>query len=66
VPDIGDPAEASGEALDLERLVEAHSADLYRFATWLVRDPHAAEDLVQETFLRAYQARDRYRGTRSR
>lgn len=39
-----------------EALVHAWSADLYRFAYWLCRDRAWAEDLVQETFLRAWRA----------
>ena len=32
--------------------------DIYRYAYWLCRDPQIAEDLVQETFLRAWKAID--------
>lgn len=39
-------------------LVSAYAADLYRYAAWLVRDRMLAEDLVQETFLRAWKAID--------
>ncbi len=38
-----------------EALVNALAADLYRFAYWLSRDRSRAEDLVQETFLRAWR-----------
>jgi RNA polymerase sigma-70 factor (ECF subfamily) len=34
---------------------------VYRFALRLSNDPHAAEDLTQETFLRAWRQRDRLR-----
>jgi RNA polymerase sigma-70 factor (ECF subfamily) len=34
---------------------------VYRFALRLTTDPHAAEDLTQETFLRAWPARGRLR-----
>ena len=37
-----------------EAMVHAHSGDLYRFAYWLCRDRGVAEDLVQETFTRAW------------
>ena len=36
--------------------MRAYSADLYRFAYWLCRDRHAAEDLVQEACLRAWKS----------
>jgi RNA polymerase sigma-70 factor (ECF subfamily) len=39
-----------------ERLCEPLRADLYRFAFWLARDPSVAEDVVQETLLRAWRS----------
>ncbi len=36
--------------------MRAYGADLYRFAYWLCRDRHAAEDLVQESCLRAWKS----------
>jgi RNA polymerase sigma-70 factor (ECF subfamily) len=41
-----------------ETMVRAYSADLYRFAYWLCRDRPLAEDLVQETFTRAWKSWD--------
>ena len=38
----------------------AHGAELYRFALRGLGEPGAAQDAVQETFLRAWRARDRY------
>ncbi|KLV05284.1 sigma-70 family RNA polymerase sigma factor [Photobacterium ganghwense] len=41
-----------------EALVRAWHRDLYRYAYWLCHDPHIAEDLVQETCLRAWRSLD--------
>ncbi len=41
-----------------EQTVRAYSADLFRFGYWLCRDRQVAEDLVQETFARAWKAWD--------
>ncbi len=46
----------SSKNADYERLVVAYSVDLYRYAFWLCKDPSQAEDLVQETFLRAWKS----------
>ncbi len=37
-----------------EALVRAYSSELYRFAYWRCRDRFTAEDLVQETYARAW------------
>ena len=41
-----------------EAIVQAYSKDLYRYGLWLTKDAQVAEDLVQETFLRAWKAMD--------
>ena len=48
----------SNANLTFEALVNAYSADLYRYAYWLCREKPLAEDLVQETFMRAWRALD--------
>lgn len=40
----------------------AETAGLYRFALSITRDPHLAADLVQDTFVRAIERADQYRG----
>ncbi|HMM70665.1 MAG TPA: sigma-70 family RNA polymerase sigma factor [Rhodocyclaceae bacterium] len=41
-----------------ERWLQTHGDALYRFALRLTRDPHRAEEAVQETLLAAWEARD--------
>lgn len=41
-----------------EALVHAFSKDLYRYAYWLCQDQSIAQDIVQETFLRAWKSLD--------
>src|SRR5206468_11970810 len=41
---------------NFEQTVRDYSADLYRYAHWLCRDRHLAEDIVQESFARAWKA----------
>lgn len=46
---------ATGKAALYETMVRAYASDMYRFAFWLCRDRNIAEDLVQETCLRAWK-----------
>ncbi len=46
-----------GNRSEFQALTAELSPDLYRYAFWLCRDPHVAEDLVQETWLRAWRSR---------
>ncbi|MFQ3234524.1 MAG: RNA polymerase sigma-70 factor (ECF subfamily) [Paraglaciecola sp.] len=41
-----------------ETLVYALHGDIYRYAYWLVKNKAVAEDIVQETFLRAWKSLD--------
>ena len=51
------------EARDrLERMMDQYGADLLRLCAIYLRDPELARDAVQDTFLKAYRAMDRFRG----
>ncbi len=41
-----------------EQLVDTYYQDVYRYAFWLCKNQAVAQDLVQETFLRAWRALD--------
>ena len=42
--------------LDFDALVRRYTSDLFRYARWLSGSPETAEDLVQETWLRAWRS----------
>ncbi len=50
-----------GDADAFEAIVRQWQAPIGRFLTRLVGSPEDVQDLVQEVFLRVYQARGRYR-----
>lgn len=49
------PRHPSAVHADFAALVQVHAEDLYRYARWLCRDPHRAQDLVQEALLRGWR-----------
>jgi RNA polymerase sigma-70 factor (ECF subfamily) len=54
-----------GDAAAFERLVAEHSGDVYALLFRLTSDAEEARDLTQETFLRAFQSINRFRGDAS-
>jgi RNA polymerase sigma-70 factor (ECF subfamily) len=46
-----------------QELVKAHYSDIYRYAYWLCKSRPLAEDLTQETFMRAWRAFDSLQST---
>jgi RNA polymerase sigma factor (sigma-70 family) len=57
----GRAAEAE-QARQFRELVLPHLDSAYNFARYLTRDAEAAEDVVQDAFLRAFRALPEYRG----
>lgn len=55
------PASAAADAERLARWVREHGGAVRGFVFAALRDPHAVDDVVQETFYRAWSARERYR-----
>lgn len=52
----------AGDRAAFDELVRAHSSQVTSAARRFLRDPNDLEDVVQETFLRAYQNLRRFRG----
>ena len=45
----------AGDRTEFSRLVEAYSANIYRLALRMLNHPQDAEDVLQETFLKAFR-----------
>ncbi|MFD5799903.1 sigma-70 family RNA polymerase sigma factor [Streptomyces sp. NPDC127020] len=59
------PAARGGDPRAVEHLVRAHQRDVRRFVTHLGADPQSADDLAQDTFLRALGSLHRFEGRSS-
>ncbi|HTU67121.1 MAG TPA: sigma-70 family RNA polymerase sigma factor [Steroidobacteraceae bacterium] len=57
------PSGGTSPAAPFSRLLEMLRPDLVRFAYWLARDRAVAEDVVQETLIRAWKSRDELKDT---
>jgi RNA polymerase sigma-70 factor, ECF subfamily len=58
------PAESSADAL-IQTVIAEHSESMFRLAKSIVRDSALAEDVVQESVLKAWQAAATFRGESS-
>jgi len=54
--------ERTGELQDFDSLVNRHRPRIFRFLLASVRDRDLAENLTQDCFIRAYRAREQFRG----
>lgn len=64
-PGTGTPHAAAQAPFDVDAAYRAHGGSLYGFARAALGDDGAAEDCVQEVFLRAWRAREGYDGRRA-
>lgn len=51
-----------GDKAEFARLVEAYSDMIYRLALKMLKDPQDAEDILQETFIKAYRYLPNFEG----
>ncbi len=56
----GTPTDDLRTTAGLTRAYEAHAGEMYGFSVRALRDPQLAEDCVQEAFVRAWRAGDRF------
>jgi RNA polymerase sigma-70 factor, ECF subfamily len=54
-PDLSLEALKAGDRAEFARLVEAYSGPIYRLALKITGDEQDAEDILQETFIKAYR-----------
>ena len=55
----------NGDRVEFARLVETYSGVIYRLAMKMLEDPQDAEDVLQETFIKAYKALPAFDGRSS-
>jgi RNA polymerase sigma-70 factor, ECF subfamily len=64
-PEISLEALKQGDRAEFARFVETYSAQVYRLGLKILNDPQDAEDILQETFLKAYRAIPTFEGRSS-
>lgn len=55
-------AAQEGDTQAFDKLIRHHKSRLIKYLSWMMRNPDEAEDVVQETLLRAYKGLRRFRG----
>lgn len=61
LPGLNTGMPTTAETVDAGALFQSYHDQIYRYVVRLVKDPAEAEDLTQETFLRAYRGADSLR-----
>ena len=61
-----DEARGSSAGQEFERIMLPHLDAAHNLARWLVRNPHDAEDVVQDAYIRAFKFFGGYQGGNSR
>jgi RNA polymerase sigma-70 factor (ECF subfamily) len=64
-PEFSLTALQSGDRAEFARLVDAYSGPIYRLALKMLNDSQDAEDVLQETFIKAYRALQTFEGRSS-
>ena len=62
---VSPPPPGAGEIEDFDSFVRTHRPRIFRFMLASLRDRETAENLTQDCFVRAYQARGQFRGDAS-
>jgi len=64
-PDFDIESLQHGDKTEFARLVEAYSPQVFRLALKMLQNQQDAEDILQETFIKAYKALPRFEGRSS-
>jgi RNA polymerase sigma-70 factor (ECF subfamily) len=64
-PDFDLAALQAGDRAEFAQFVEAYSGQVYRLAIKMLHNPQDAEDILQETFIKAYKALPKFEGRSS-
>jgi RNA polymerase sigma-70 factor (ECF subfamily) len=59
---MSEPKQGAADAARFEKIVLPHLDAAYNLARWLVRNPQDAEDVVQESYLRAFKFQEGFQG----
>jgi RNA polymerase sigma-70 factor (ECF subfamily) len=64
-PNFNIAALQAGDRIEFARLVETYSGQIYRLALKMLQNQQDAEDILQETFIKAYRSLPKFEGRSS-